>query len=407
MKKHLIVFLICLAISAAMCLTVSRPAGSPPLLPILGNTTATHSQPSILPTGSDSTSTGPLPIAPIRLYICQREDAASYEALADQYFRQTGTPCQVVTGDLEDWMESDTPPTIFCLHSQADAARWQGALYDLSGSDALAQLYHPNFALTLDGKPVALAMDVTAYGIVYNAALLAQVGYTREDILDLSDFCQKVEAVTAEKIRLGFSAFTAPDMTNTRLAALLANGIQDPAALRTLLDLMRANQSKGNALSQFNTGKTVFYIAGAWEYAEFSQQGFHNLDFLPFFTGTDSRFPCISSFYWAIHSQAGEDLIAMALDFLYWTVTAGDDGAVPVDSLGIFAPFRSATGGPDVFHRLLLRKHLANANVILSWSLTAGMNPSALDTLTKAMNTYLSNPIDENWLLIEQILPST
>lgn len=405
MKKQLLVCLICLVVAAAMCLAVSLTADPPPAPTVSPN--GDSSTPSANSTSPSHTgSTGSPTSYTVRMYVCGREDAAAYRALALQYTKWAGIPCEILTGDLAVLMESDTPPTVFCLHSQADAQQWQNHLYDLSDTTILEQLYDPGFALSMDGKPVALAVDVTAYGIVYNAALLARVGYTRDDITDLSSLRQKVEAVTAEGKGQGFSAFCTPDFTSTQFTALLAGSSEDPDHIRALLDLISQNDTAGtNALESFTAGKTVFYIGGAWEYEAFSQLGFNNLDILPFYTDDSGSWPCICSHYWSVNSLADREEIAISLDFLYWLVTAGTNGTVPVDTLGYFAPFAQATAGDDVFMRLLLRKHLAAEPVAVSWSIAGGMTQNDLSDLSLALEGYMAAPSDETWSAVAELLP--
>lgn len=396
MKKRLIILLICLVVSATMCLLASVEPKAPGPKPTNPNLTfpsrPTHTQ-------------APVADLTIKLYVCDREDTALYEALAQQYTQTTGVGCQIVTGDLEALLNSDDVPTIFCLHSQETAQQWQDFLYDLTDSGLVEKLYSDSFALKSEGRPVALAMDVTGYGIVYNAALLARAGYTRSDMVDLMTFRQVVEELTALKKSNGFSAFSRPDFSNTDFAALMAGSSRKPEHIRTTLDLIAANGTAGNALEQFVAGKTVFYVGGAWEYETISQLGFNNLDLLPFYSDDGGSIPCVCSHYWAVNAYAHPEDIDISLEFLHWLVTAGEDGSTPVDALELFAPFDDATYGENVFLRLLLRKRIAVEPVTVSWSIAGGMTQKDLNMLSIALESYLSSPDDETWKAVTMLLP--
>ena len=407
MKKQWLVLLVCFAVAMALCLAVSLPLTGQSQQP------TQPTGPSRLPTAPTG-STGPGPAtdptvdntpATVRLYACRMEDLAAYEALAQAFTLSSGIDCQVVTGDLTTLMASDTAPTIFCLHSQAQAEAWQHQLLDLTGSDVLEQLYSPAFALTMGEAPVALAMDITGYGIIYNASLLAQTGYTRTDITSFASFTQVVEAITQASKRNNFSAFCCPDLTNTDLVSMLAGLSDDPSQIRAFLDLYINNDTAyGKELELFLGKKTVFYVGGAWEYGDLSSLGFHNLDILPFYTENGPSFPCTCSTYWAVNSQVAPQHQQAALQFLSWLVTRDGEGNTPVDSLGFFAPFRQAEGGEDLFMRRLLRRHLQQEPATLRWSIHQDMDHSQLLMLANQLQQYVQNPDDAHWETVEMLL---
>lgn len=400
MKKRLIVLLICLVVSAAMCLLVSlQPHSSGP--------EDTEGSPT-LPSRPDQTHTHtqiPVPNHTVRLYICDREDPVVYEALAQRYTALTGIDCEILTGDLDALLDGEGAPTIFCLHSQEAFQQWQSFFYDLTDAAVLDKLYSDSFALKVEGRPVALAMDVTGYGIVYNAALLARAGYTRSDMTDLETFRQVLEAITASQKALGFAAFSTPSFSNTDFIALLVGSSQNPDHIRATLDMILANDAAGDALDRFVEEKTVFFPIGAWDYETFSQIGFHNLDMLPFYSVDGAAIPCICGHYWAVNGYANPEDIALTLDFLQWVVTAGEDGIAPVDSLGIVSPFEDAAYGADVFTRLLLRKYIATEPVTISWSIAHGMTKKELNNLSIILEVYIANPSDDTWKAVVKLLP--
>ena len=410
MKKHILILILCLLIAAGMCLLVSLPGPSSHFgLPQITGTSPTQpTQNGTGGNGSSGTGNGSKPTQPlipteVRLYICPQEEAAVYETLAQTYTDTTGIPCYILSGNLEALMATEAPPTIFCIHSQAEAERWYDSMQDLSGQPVFEQLYNPAFALTVEGKPLALSMDVTAYGIIYNAQLLSMAGYTRDDFTDFSSFQQKVDAVTEKKNILGAAAFCQPNLADSNLVSLLVGGTEDAQQLRALLDQILANDApSSNATESFIAQQTVFYIGGAWEYDALAALGFNKLDILPFFTDKGGNLPCVSHAYWGVNRQAAAQDVQASLDFWLWAVTK-QDAAAPVDSLGLIAPFREAEAG-DLFMRRLVRKYMAAEAATVCWEIAPGMTEAVLSQLMPLLEAYAAAPNDENWDPIAQLL---
>lgn len=403
MKKRILVLIICLVTAAAMCLTVSWPAFSGnhgPFLPTLGPSQS-NSSPTV--TGTGSTDAPAVP-PEIRLYACPAENTALYEDLAAQYTALTGIAVTIVTGDLQQLMDGDASPTIFCLHSQQETQQWQEHMYDLSGAPVLEQLYNPNFALTEHGKPLALAMDVTGYGLIYNAALLGKAGFTRSDITDFASLRAITQHITEDRKTLGFYPFCTPDLHNTVLTEYLAGISEDPAQIRSFFDLYRENATaSGDPMAQFVSEKIVFYVGGVWDYDRISQLGIHNLDILPIYTADGGSFHCTSSTYWSVNARSSDTDIQASLDFLNWLVTAGENGTAPVDLLGWFSPFRDAVAAEDAFQRLM-RKYIAEEPVCLRWEIAPGMTEQTLTGLAAALAAYIATPSDDAWATVAALL---
>lgn len=404
MKKRILVLIICLAAAAAMCLAVSRWPTTGSNNPTTDSTADSREPSGPRPTGNGG-STAPVVTPPeIRLYVCPAEDTALYEDLAAQYAALTGTAVTIVTGDLQPLMDSDTPPTIFCLHSQQEAQQWQDHMYDLSGAPVLEQLYNPNFALTENGKPLALAMDVTGYGLIYNAALLGKAGFTRSDITDFASLRAITQHITEDRKTLGFYPFCTPDLHNTVLTEYLAGISEDPAQIRSFFDLYRNNATaSGDPMAQFVSEKIVFYVGGVWDYDRISQLGIHNLDILPIYTTDGGSFHCTSSTYWSVNAQSSDADIQASLDFLNWLVTVDENGNVPVDLLGWLSPFRNATAAEDAFQRLM-RKYIAEEPVTLRWEIAPGMSEQELTDLAAALSAYMASPSDDTWAAVAALL---
>ena len=398
MKKQVFILLACLLLSAAMCMTVSWPQQEgTPLLPIL----------STRPTKPTTSSTQPssVPEAPgvLRLYVCQREDVSVYEELAQQYSQHTGVECQILTGDLQTLMAGEDAPTIFCVHSQQEAARWADHGLDLTGNALLQQLYSQAFALQQEGKILGFAMDMDVNGLIYNAALLAKAGYTRTDITNFAELQAVVEYITIDRKVLGFQAFGTA-VSDRRLASILAGMSRDPAQIRGFLDLYLANDKTGGvAMEQFVGEQTVFLIGGIGDYEALEDLGIHNLDILPLFTENGGGLHCVCDTYWCVNGKASQADVEVSLDFLAWLVNAGEDGTVPVDALGWVSPFAEANGAENALARLL-RKYIVAEPVNVQWSMENSRTLQEWEDLAAAFAAYIATPQEETWAAVEALL---
>lgn len=401
MKRQWIILLGSVLLAIAICLAAC--GGDPTTAPSTTGTTGRPNGSSTNPTNSSSQGTLGEDAA-VRLFVCGREDRAILETLAARYQAQSGISCQIVTGDLENMMESEDVPTIFCIHSQTDAQKWADRMLDLTGSAVLEALLSQAFALKLNEKSVAVAMEVECYGLIYNAALLAQAGYTRSDITDLASLQAIAGYITGDRKMLGFDAFCQADWRDTVLTQYLAGLSADPAEIRSFFDLYISNATaKGNPLEQFVAGEVVFYVGGLWEYDQIAALGLNNLDVLPLYTADGGGFHCTSDFYWCVNSAAPDTQVAASLDFLRWLVTAGEDGTAPADSLNMMLPFADTDGARTAFDRLL-RKYLAEETVYVRWEIAEGLTAEELSDLALALSQYGENATEENWAAVVSLL---
>lgn len=399
MKKQWFICLGCFLLAALLCLAVSWPrdssgTGLPVIIPTRPTKPTQTTQPS---------STEPEAPGQVRLYACGREEVAVYEALALQFTEQTGVECEILTGELSALMESDTAPTVFCVHSREEAAAWAGNMLDLTDSAVLSQLYSGSFALEMGGKPVGLAMDLEGYGLIFNAALLAQAGYTRTDLTDLASLQAAVAHITSDRNVLGFRAFGAVE-TGAGFAAFLSNAGRSSDQIRQLLDLQIENsKTSGDPMKQFVAGQTVFYMGGISDYGAVADMGIHNLDILPLFTEDGGTIHCLCDTYWCVNALSSAADTQVSLDFLQWLVTAGESGAAPVDTLGWLSPFADANWAENAFERAL-RNHIAQEPVRLYWRFDEGGTPLQWTQLSDAISAYAAKPSDETWAAVEALL---
>ena len=377
-------------------------------------------QPAVLPTvptQTQPTQTQPtLPeVGQLRLYTCDAALHPIYQQLAAEFDASTGLEVTVLPlpeGDcaqaLAALLDSDAPPTLFCIHDQQTLSLLEGRLLDLSQAAATAQLVSPQFTLRSGEAVVALAADVQAYGLVYNTSLLGKAGFSRDYFVDDSAMENAVRHISDYRGELGFSAFGTLDLSDEDhdgMACLLWRLYQDPQQMRRFVDLYRSNSIKsGDATEQFLQGKTAFLLGGTEDYDRVAAlaDGAHNLDILPMMYPDGAKMPYVCSHYWAVSAGASEADRAVALAFLQWLVTAGQAGT-PVDQLGLMSPFADATYYGNVLQRKL-RGYMADGQAEVTFPRCQQVSQQQLSSLSQALQAYVAGPNDENWAAVAALL---
>ncbi len=340
----------------------------------------------------------------VRLYTC---DAALYEAycrMGADYTAIYGVEVVALLGQggscresLAAFMGSEQVPTVFCLHSEADMEYWAANLYDLTGSAVVSQLYSTSLTHKSDGKILAVPVDVEGYGLIYNASLLAQAGFTRSDIVDYAYFELVCKRITKEKP--GFYTFSGLDFSNTDhggLACLLTGMLPEAEQLKSFLELYMANDKNStNPLNQFLTEKTLFYVGGTWDYDKVASLGDNKLDILPAYGPNGGNLQCIARTSWGVNSQVEARDIRETLDFLRWIVTSHGGQEAPVDRLQLLSPYKDAAYYSNKLQEKL-RIYMASEPVVTKWDCcdTDGNQRSAL---SEALKTYTKDPSAANW----------
>jgi len=311
------------------------------------------------------------------------EQDAQWQELARLYTEQTGIEVTVLTaasGQYETTLRAEMAkreaPTLFQVNGPVGLASWKDYTYDLAGSRLYGELSSDDFAL-YNGREVAgIAYVIETYGIIYNKALLAEAGYTSDQIRSFADLKRVAEDITARSEALGFSAFSSAGMDGSsdwRFKTHLANipiyyeykadniGTTDAIKgtyldnYRMIWDLYTQNSTTSPsrlgtmtmdmAIAEFVSGQAVFIQDGTWRYNDVSAIGDDNLGMLPIYIGApgeENQGLCTGTEnYWCVNKNASEEDIQATLDFLYWCVT--DPAAVRVlcQDMGFVIPFRS------------------------------------------------------------------
>ena len=332
-----------------------------------------------------------------------------WQELAEKYTDETGVPVTVLTaasGEYEKTLKSEMAktdaPTLFQVNGPVGLASWKDYCYDLKDSDIAKELTDDDFALMDGDKMAGIAYVVESYGIIYNKELLKKAGYSASDITNFDSFKKVVEDITANKDKLGFSAFTSAGMDGssdwrfkTHLANLpiyyeyKADGIDNTDAIKgTYLDNYRqiwdlyinnatceptalSTKTADDATADFVTEEAVFYQNGTWEYNNIKDIGDDNLGILPIYIGVDgeeNQGICTGTEnYWCVNSKASEDDIQATLDFMNWCVTsdAGVNGLCK--EMGFTIPFKANLDSDNVLVNEA-NKYLEDGKTPVSWN---------------------------------------
>ena len=289
------------------------------------------------------------------------EQDAAWQALAAAYTEATGVPVTVVTaasGEYETTlmaeMAKSEAPTLFQVNGPVGLANWKDYCYDLAGTDVYGELTSDSFALTEDGVVYGISYVIESYGIITNKTLLAEAGYTVEDIASFADLKAVAEDITARKDELGFAAFSSAGMDGssdwrfkTHLANLpiyfeyQADGIGTTDAIkgdfldnyRGIWDLYINNstcdpadlsaKTGDDSRNEFLAGEAVFFQNGSWEYGSLTAEGAYTDDdlvMIPIYVGAGDEANqglCTGTEnYWCVNAQASEADVEATLAFI-------------------------------------------------------------------------------------------
>ena len=395
-------------------------------------------------TGDDSTAAG----GEVYYLNFKPEQDAQWQELAQLYTEETGVPVTVVTAasgeyetNLMSEMGKSNPPTLFQVNGPVGLANWKDYCYDLSDSAVYGELTSDEYALKDGDAVLGIAYVIESYGIIVNKTLLAEAGYSVEDIQSFEDLKKVAEDITARKDELGFSAFTSAGMDGssdwrfkTHLANLpiyfeyLDRGITYTDAIEgTYLDNYRAiwdlyinnstadpalltSMTANDSVNEFTSGQAVFYQNGSWEYANVVGEGklaAEDVTMIPIYFGVGDEANqglCTGcENYWCVNKNASEEDIQATLDFMYWCVTdetalqaiTGGEGAMPSGETGMgFAiPFKQAPESSNPFVALDAEMTAAGKTPV-SWNFTTMPSEEWKNGVGSALTAYAAGTGD-------------
>ncbi len=363
------------------------------------------------------------------------EQDEQWQALAATYTEQTGVPVTVVTaasGTYEETLMAEMGktemPTLFQVNGPVGLANWKDYCYDLSDSAIYGELTNDSFALSEDGAVYGIAYVIETYGIICNTALLAEAGYSLEDINSFDSLKAVAEDITARKAELGFSAFTSAGMDSSsdwRFKTHLANmpiygeyraeGISSTPAIKgTYLDNYKAiwdlyinnatcdptelaGKTGDDAVAEFVNGEAVFYQNGTWAYNDVKSVGDENMAMIPIYIGLEdeeNQGLCTGSEnYWCVNAEADEADIQATLDFIYWCVTSEEGTSCLANDMGFVCPFKSAKAAANPFVQQDADMTAAG-KVPVSWNFTTMPSEEWKNGVGSALTAYAAGTGD-------------
>ena len=368
------------------------------------------------------------------------EQDQAWQDLAKVYTEKTGVPVTVLTaasGTYEETLMAEMgkseAPTLFQVNGPVGLANWKDYCYDLSGSDIYGHLTSDDFALIEDGAVYGIAYVIESYGIIVNKALLAEAGYSVEDINSFETLKKVAEDITARSAELGFAAFSSAGMDSTsdwRFKTHLANlpiyfeyqadGIGTTTEIKgTYLDNYRqiwdlyinnstcapaelSAKTGDDSRNDFLNGEAVFFQNGSWEYGSLSAKyADDDLAMIPIYIGVGDEANqglCTGTEnYWCVNKDASEEDIAATLAFINWCVTEGAEAMA--NNMGFVIPFDTAVESPNLFVKQDVANTAAGKKPV-SWNFPTMPSEEWKNVVGSALTAYAADPTDANWALV-------
>ena len=364
------------------------------------------------------------------------------QQIAGMYTEKTGVPVKVVTAasgtyesTLVSEMDKSAPPTMFVVGNAPAVKTWGDFALDLTGTAIANELDSDAYMLyDADGKLVSIGYSYEAIGIITNADLLEEAGYTVEEINNFDALKAAAEDIHARAGELGFDAFTSNDMDDSsswRFTGHLINTAlyydeqatgkwsDTPATLtgdyvdnfRNIYDLAVENSTVTrdslatgghDAEAEFKEGKAVFFINGSWEYGNVIDD-VPSATMIPYYCGVDGEenagLGCGSENYWAINGTVSEDDQKATMDFMVWLVTDPEASELIVNGAGGFGamPYKSAVASTNGF--LARASELAaDGHYVMDWAFNFTPNVNDFRAgVVSALNQYNAAPSDDTW----------
>ncbi|MCR5468477.1 MAG: ABC transporter substrate-binding protein [Lachnospiraceae bacterium] len=323
------------------------------------------------------------------------------QGIAATYTEQTGVEVKVVTAasgtyeqTLTSEMDKSAAPTLFVIGNQGSVSTWGDYAIDLKGTDVYNELNTDSFTLyDADGKAVSIGYCYESYGIIVNKTLLAQAGYSIDDITNFETLKAVADDIHARAAELGFDAFTSSGMDDSsswRFSGHLANlplyyeeqadgwteapseikgtyleyfkNVWDLYTTDTAIDKSTLATGGYDAEAEFKNGEAVFYQNGTWEYSALSEVYSNDeLSMIPIYCGADGEenagLCSGTENCWAVNAKASEEDQKATLDFMYWLVTSEEGTKMMAEQFGAI-PYKGAAESDNVF--------LADSNRLLS-----------------------------------------
>ena len=367
------------------------------------------------------------------------EQDEAWQNLAKVYTEETGVPVTVVTAASGNYkttlmaeMGIEDAPTLFQVNGPVGLANWKDYCLDLAASDIYSEIISDEYVLKDGDAVLGIAYLIESYGLIANVDLLAEAGYTVEDIQSFEQLKAVVEDITARKDELGFAAFSSAGMDGSsdwRFKTHLANlpiyfeyqedGITSTDAIKgTYLDNYRAiwdlyiNNSTcdpaelaaktgDDSRAEFTNGEAVFFQNGSWEYGAVSEAlGDEAITMLPIYVGLGDEANqglCTGTEnYWCVNNEASEEDIEATLEFIHWCVSSDKGTTAMANDMGFVIPFTNAKETPNVF----VKQDAANleaGKTPVAWNFASMPSEEWKNVVGTALTAYAADQTDANW----------
>lgn len=353
------------------------------------------------------------------------------QQIAKDYTDETGVTVKVVTaasGNYESTltaeMDKSDAPTLFVVGNQAAVKTWGDYCIDLKGTDIYNELTTDDFTLyDADGRAVSIGYCYESFGIITNKKLLAEAGYSLDDITDFASLKTVADDIHARADELGFDAFTSSGMDDSsswRFTGHLANmplyyeekadnWTECPAEIKgTYLDLYKniwdlyitdsavepSTLATGgyDAEAEFKNGEAVFYQNGTWEYDAVSESwADEDLAMIPIYCGAEGEenagLCSGTENCWAVNKNASEADINATIDFMTWLVTSEKGTKMMSEQFGEI-PYKNAAPNGNVFFQDSA-KYIEEGKYVVDWAFNYTPNVNDWRAgLVAAMNQY-------------------
>ena len=436
--KKLLALLLALAMSLSLvaCGGSSKPAEKPAKEPAAEEPAA--EAPAEEPVEEPAAEETPAADGSVYYLNFKPEQDEAWQALAAAYTEETGVPVTVLTaasGTYEETLMAEMgkteAPTLFQVNGPVGLANWKDYCYDLSGSELYSHLTSDDYALIEDGAVYGIAYVIESYGLIVNKTLLAQAGYSVEDINSFDTLKAVAEDITARSDELGFAAFSSAGMDGSsdwRFKTHLANlpiyfeykdeGVHAEAIHGTYLDNYRAiwdlyinnstcdpadlsSKTGDDSRNEFLDGKAVFYQNGSWEYGSLAAKySDDELQMIPIYIGLGDEANqglCTGTEnYWCVNKDASEEDIQATLDFLAWCVTSETGTDAMANEMGFVIPFDTAVESPNLFVKQD-QAYTAAGKTAVSWNFPTMPSEQWKNDVGSALTAYAADQTDENW----------
>lgn len=319
----------------------------------------------------------------------KREISEQLEAATELYMEQNPNVTIEVTTDenygqiINAEMGTEDAPTIYCVGGPQDVAKWEGQMYDFSGTE----LAEAAFDWTLDpvtgenGEVYGVPYGLEGYGIVYNKDIFEAAGVDASEIDTYDELAAAFETIDSQKEELGLDAVFCLAgkevwQQGMHLANVyLAQDFEDVTAayeadtvpftrseeMKQMYDLMVEYSYNSDAVTavdyttqvqqEFATGSVACILGGNWisyDVYSVSEEVGDAMGFIPVpVEGAEGKLPVGVPMYWTINTGATEEEQQAAYDFLEWLYLSEEGQNIVVNEFNFIPAYEGYEEQPS------------------------------------------------------------